>query len=132
MFDSHEVAERLVNGFNCHILNALVAERPPEARVKCYSTVLIEQDYRIRPIQQAQIQIFAQAQKDLLVRTVSLFAAALTSHEGLARLSKQAVALTKSLLRAGSTLDSHSPRTTLRGQLQRWRDQTARSHDEGV
>ena len=70
--ESQAILNKLLTEFNCYTLNVILAQKPVETS-DCYSTVLIRQDYRIRPLTLPQIQIFAQAQKEFLLRVVSLF-----------------------------------------------------------
>ena len=58
--ESQNILEKLFLEFNCYTLNVVLAQRPIES-TNCYSTILIEQDYRIRPVAKSQIQIFVQA-----------------------------------------------------------------------
>jgi len=70
--ESQAILEKLVTEFNCHTLNVILAHKPVETQ-DCYSTVLIKQDYRIRPLTKLQFQIFAHTQKEFLLCVVNLF-----------------------------------------------------------
>lgn len=45
---NHATLTKLYKDFNCPTLNVVVAQKDLETS-SCYSTVLIEQDYRVRP-----------------------------------------------------------------------------------
>ena len=49
VIESQNILEKLYTEFNCYTLNVVLAQRPIES-TNCYSTILIEQDYRIRPL----------------------------------------------------------------------------------
>ena len=52
--ESTKILEKLQTEFNCYILNVLVSQRPVET-INYFSSILIKQDYRIRPANQSQI-----------------------------------------------------------------------------
>ena len=54
VIESQNILEKLFTEFNCYTLNVVLVQRPIESS-NCYSTILIEQDYRIRPVSQSQI-----------------------------------------------------------------------------
>ena len=109
----------------------------PVETSNCNSTVLIEQDYRARPPSQNQIQIFAHAQKELAIRLQQYFAIAREGQDTVENASTldNLIENSRKLSFERSSkveLRAFSSKSTLRGQLQRWRENLAREHDEGV
>ena len=47
--ESQAILRKLLSEFNCYTLNVILAQKPVETS-DYYSTVLIMQDYRIRPL----------------------------------------------------------------------------------
>jgi len=128
------LAAKLWREFGCQTLNIVLVQKAVET-TSCFSTVLIEQDYRIRPLTPMQMQILALGQKDLLSRTISLVSLHLDSESetnALGRLVAKSQDLSKNCFAAPDLVASLAPKGTLRGKLQRWRDKVAQSWDEGV
>ena len=57
--ESQSTLDKLFLEFKCYTLNVILAQRPIES-TNSISSVLIEQDYRVRPLPQSQMQIFVQ------------------------------------------------------------------------
>ena len=79
---------KLYKEFNCPTLNVVLAQKDLETS-SCYSTVLIEQDYRVRPSTATQLQIFAQGQRELFVLAKALFTMHSNSLETLTAFSQK-------------------------------------------
>lgn len=109
VIETQTVLEKLKREFGCTMQNTVVEERRVETS-DCNSTVLIRQDYRLRPANLGQMKIFAQAQKELLVRVVSRL-----NSSDQQRVLAQVIALTRASVSPQAA--TFAPKSTLRGQL---------------
>ena len=66
--ESSKTLAKLYKDFGCQTLNTLIVQKAHETS-SCHSSVLIEQDFRVRPPSQQQMQTFISASSELFGRT---------------------------------------------------------------
>ena len=119
---------RLQEEFKCYPLNVVLSPRPFE-KVDYSSSVLSQSDYRVRPLTNDHYSLISRQQVQFMRR--------LLTHPSSPLLAKTDLDLFEeskrlSLLQFDPTQEATmAPARTFRGQLQRWRDQTAAMYDEG-
>ena len=59
--DDLSIITKLADGFDCHLLNVVVSPKPVD-RVDYSSSVLNQQDYRVRPLSNDQYRTISQQQ----------------------------------------------------------------------
>ena len=127
--DDQSTVTKLHEEFDCYPLNVILSSRPLE-KADYSSSVLSQQDYRVRPMTSEQYQLICQQQIQFMRRVCTQPSSLLLQMTDI-DLFEESKRL--SLLQLDPNQEvTMAPQKTFRGQLQRWRDQTAQKYDEGA